>query len=383
MIKIENAICIVPNDSKKEIEFLHMKDVCIESIDLISKFKAKYTVSEINTEKDNLMNELDLIISDVKETIKYLTHKGVEGSQMLDIVEYLEHLDSFGTELEPELGYQNVANDILSTLSAFNIADQKLLKVSSLPEYKKNLVLFLDEYFNLFQPDGTLHDGIGYGQVETSISFFIHHYNSLLEIRKMLVDFFIALLGGSIERGRYECINVIFLQYEYCMILDLMIYLVGPRMSKELYGRSQMDSETYEQKKKYFIENCTDISIYLLFYEACVNMNVSLFYNLDDIYVCILHLLVRGFKADIEQTDDYFTTNNYDMFILNNYSGSIFFKLAPSDIEDKVLKGSFYFHDCIVDFDYVRNFIKIARVGSFVFTRSLNRLSSSLLQSQN
>lgn len=311
------------------------QNIKIEPLDVISKFKEKYTTKELVQHKDNILRKLDKKILDVKEVLVYLS------SDILNLhVDNSLFYDKFVNEVMVACeDYDQYCTDIAEKLSE----EFKLLDVNNLfeldnsriPNHKKIIYTYFEKRYS-FINNPELRK-IGFIHIDMPINEFLMIFEMLLKVKEMFVMFFnILIFNTNTDMKEIILINNFFLQYEFIVSLDVSESTSRRGRSRSIYNNSldsyytHFPSYTTQMAKDKLSSIFSSTTQYLL--KKPNNMPFLVFLETK-------HKEIIG------------NTHLYD-FLIDNYTNCLFIQ---SDAKNNTY--NYFYDDCIIDFNYVSNMI--------------------------
>jgi hypothetical protein len=333
MEKQKKIFCL---EYKNNIPILvEKKNIEIEPLDVISKFKEKFTKKDLVVQQEKILLSLDNKILKIKEVLVYLS------SGLLDLnVDNYSFYDKFVNEVISDCAdYDQYCTDIAEKLSEefkfLGINNLLELDSSSIPNHKKILYTFFEKRYSFI--NNPKRRKIGFRHIDNPINIFLMIFEILLKVKDIFIMFFNILVSNtSTNIKERTLINNFFLQYEFIVSLDVSEHLT--RYS----GRSSL------------FNDCVD-TYYAHFPSYITQMTKNV---LNDIFISTSQCLLKEpncmpFYVFLETTHkEIIVKEHLYRFLIDNYTNCIFIQYNSTSNT-----YSYFYDDCIIDFDYVSNMV--------------------------
>jgi hypothetical protein len=333
MEKQKKIFCL---EYKNNIPILvEKKDIEIEPLDVISKFKEKYTKKDLVVEQEKILLSIDNKILKIKEVLVYLS------SGLLDLnVDNYSFYDRFVDEVIVACEYYDqYCTDIAEKLSEefkfLGINSLLELDNPSIPNHKKILYTFFEKRYSFINNPKCRK--IGFRHIDEPLNDFLMIFEMLLKVKEIFIAFFnILILDTNIDIQDRTLINNFFLQYEFIVSLDVSEYMT--RYS----GRSSL------------FNNCVN-TYYAHFPSYITQMTKNV---LNDIFISTSQYILKKpnnmpFYVFLEtKHKEIIVKEHLCDFLIDNYTNSIFIQYNSTSNT-----YSYFYDDCIIDFDYVSNMV--------------------------
>lgn len=315
--------------------FTVKENVKVEQLDIIDKFKEKYTINELVVQQNNILSKLNRQIFDVKEVLVYLSQNqlnlNIDDNLMYDkfvndVMVGSEDYDQYCTDIAEELAKE---------FKLLNINHLSELKDLNIPNYKKIMYTYLEKAFTFIS--NPKFRNIGFRHIDEPMNSFLFVFKLLLKVKEIFTMFFnILILDASIDILERIVINKFLLQYEFIISLDVF-ETVSRRHSSRYINEHGMD--VYSNNFSSYITQSTQKVLDSIF----MNSSQYLLKN-SKALPFILFLETKYKKLNSK-------THIYD-FLENYYKDSIF--LSYDNINNTY---NYWYNDYMIDFSYVSSMV--------------------------
>ena len=381
MTTLTKNIFYFSKDKENNFILNRKEQINIEFLDLISKFKNKYSLLEIQKEEILILTKLNKLIDEFSDSLVFLynQHKIITDAECKLYFNNLPTLNKheiFSYFFDSVDDYENYCENIGNMLTQ-EIADNMDLHLSdidnySLPSYKKEIIHYLwnmnpmefNEFDNPIKPK---KPRIALVAAEDIISEYRNTFLCLCRIKKLLIIFFKLLKQESINSVDILSsinIDIFFSQYEFKFLQDILYNLSSNKLG---YHRMNRNLEKYP----YMVLDLDQQYIKLLHsnYEMYFPSNKISFFNSSPeqltYFIEAYHISFLEITNKIKSSYSYF---KYVIFPdrKNNY---IF--VTYDAVNNKY---SLNFNDSLIHFDYIKNIIDSLKYGYRVETSFLDNI---------
>lgn len=326
----KNIICL---EYQNNIPILvAKKNIKIERLNIINKFKEKYTKKELVLQQENILANLNTKILEVKEVLVYLSNNildiNVDNSLFYDkfindVMVACEDYDQYCTD---------IAKNLAKEFMLLNINSLTELKSLFISNHKKIMYTYLEESYSFIS--NPKYREIGFIHIDEPINSFLTIFQFLLKIKEMFVMFFDTLIiGTDISTLDEAIINNFFSQYEFIVFLDSSEYLSRCHITKFINKNGV--TSFYNNFPAYISGESSKLldSIFI-----CNNQQYM--FKSPKLFSFMLYLETKHKEIIIK--------DHLYNFLRENYKDSIF--VSSNSIDNTY---SYFYDDCIIDFNYV------------------------------
>lgn len=315
--------------------FVEKKNIKIEPLDVISKFKEKYTKKELVLQQENILLKLDKKILEIKEVLVYLSNDlldlHVDNSLFYnkfvnDVMVACEDYDQYCT---------NMAEKLSEEFKFLNVNNLLELGNSSIPNNKKIMYTYFEKRYSFI--NNPKRRRIGFIHIDEPINRFLMIFEMLLKVKEIFVMFFnILILNTNTDILEITLINNFFLQYEFIISLDVSEHISRCHNSRSIFNNSINTYDTHYPS-----------------YTTQMTKNI-----LNDVFISTSQYLLKKpnnipFFVFLETKHKEILSNAYLYdFLIDNYTNCIFIR---NDITNNTY--NYFYDDCIIDFNYVSNMV--------------------------
>lgn len=329
----KNIICL---EYQNNIPLLvKKKNIKVEPLNIVNKFKEKYTKKELILLQENILSNLNKRIREVKEVLVYLSNNTLD----INVDDYLFYDKFINDVMVACEDFDKYCTDIAENLSKefMLLHINSLTKLNNLiiPNHKKIMYTYLEKSYSFISK--IENRNIGFIHVDQPMDNFLEVFKVLLKIKKMFITFFNTLIiGTDIGTADTVLIDNFFSQYELMAFLDFYEHTSERNLSKFITEKGI--NEYHKNFPLYVSDKCKE-AMSSIFTDGTQYMFNSI--KLIPFILC----LKTTHKKIIEK-------KHIHNFIREHYKNCLF---ILNDSTDNTY--SHFYDDCIIDFNYVSKMI--------------------------